>query len=84
MKLTADSIEEQVRSYILDAYLPGERGQELRNDSDLLRVLNSLQLMRMVIELESMFGISIENEDMSPDNLGNIERIAVYVKQKCG
>lgn len=84
MTTTVDAIEQQVRAYILEAYLPGERGDTLRNDSDLLKVLNSLQLMRMIIELESMFGISIGDEDMSPENLGTIERIASYVQQKQG
>ena len=84
MKLTEDTIQEQVRSYILEAYLPGECGKPLRYDSDLLEFINSLQLLRMVIELESMFGVSIEEEDMAPENLGSIERIAEYVRLKRG
>ncbi len=82
MKLTEDSIQKQLRSHIQDAYLPGERGKALRCDSDLLEFLNSLQLLRVVIELESMFGVSVEDEDMAPENLGSIERIAAYVRLK--
>jgi acyl carrier protein len=76
------TIRKQVRTHLLKTYLPGQSPDSLQETDDLLLVLNSLQILRMVIELESMFGITIENCDMTPDHLGTIQKIAALVQQK--
>jgi acyl carrier protein len=80
--MNATDVQEQVRSYLISSYLPGELGEKLRNDDRLLEVLNSLQLLRMVIEIESMFGITIDNSELSVENLGTIANVAAFVQRK--
>lgn len=75
-------IQQQVRNYLVEAYLPPDKGENLSDDEDLLKVLNSLQLLRMVIEVESMFGIAIENSELAPENLGSVGNIAAFIERK--
>ena len=80
--MNTSEIQQKIRTYIVTSYLPGEQGENLRNDEDLLLVLNSLQLLRMVMEMESMFGVSIDNDDMTPENLGTVEKMATFIHGK--
>lgn len=80
--MTSAEIQERVRQHLVSSYLPGEQAAELRNDADLLDVLNSLQLLRMVMEIEQMFAIAVENSELSPENLGTIEDITAFVQRK--
>ncbi|MEX1095766.1 MAG: phosphopantetheine-binding protein [Planctomycetales bacterium] len=76
------TIQQSVRDYLLESFFPGSDGAELHDDDDLLLSLNSLQLLRMVIELESRYGIAIDNRDLTPENLGTIERIRDYLDRR--
>ncbi len=75
-------IRQRIREHLLGNYLAGQPADSLKDDEDLLLVLNSLQILRMVIELESMFGISIDNSDMTPENLGSVQNIASFIAGK--
>ena len=77
-------IEQTVRAYLLDSFLGGEDAVPFSNDDDLLTVLDSLQLLRMVVALEGMYGISVQDGELSPDNLGSVRKVAAFVAQKCG
>lgn len=76
------SIQQKIREYLVSSYVPENQAQGLQSDDDLLLVLNSLQLLRMVIDIEGMFGVSIDNNEMTPENLGTIENIASFVQRK--
>lgn len=73
-----------MKEYLANTFLRASRGPALRDDDDLLLVLNSLQLLRMVIELETRFGVTIGNGEVTPENLGTVERIATFIEQKRG
>jgi acyl carrier protein len=79
---TAHGICHDLRSYIADTFLPAAERNGLRDDDDLLQVLNSLQLLRMVIEIESRYVIAIDNSELTPENLGTINNIARFVTAK--
>lgn len=79
--LTRKDITEQVHQYILTSFLD-PRQDTLQNDDDLLTVLNSLQLLRMVMELESRYQVSIDNSELAAENLGTIGRIADFIAGK--
>lgn len=79
--LTRKDIAEQVRQYIVTSFLE-PRQDTLQNDDDLLTVLNSLQLLRMVMELETRFQVSIDNSELAAENLGTVERIAEFITGK--
>jgi hypothetical protein len=60
-------IEDVVRVYVVKSFLTGPEAETLRNDDDLLAVLNSLQVLRMVIDLEATF---------------QVEKVAAFVARK--
>ena len=79
--LDLQPIREWVRTYLVESFLDGE-ADPLADDSDLLAVLNSLELLRMVRDVEGQFAIQIDNSELSAENLGSVRRIAAFVERK--
>jgi acyl carrier protein len=76
------NIEQAIREYIQGSFLTGGDGESLRDDDDLLTVLDSLQVLRMLMDLEAKYSIKVDNSELSPENLGTIERLAAFVARK--
>jgi acyl carrier protein len=76
-------IEGKVRSFILDSFLTEADAETLGDDDDLLKVLDSLQILRMVIAFEGEFGIKVEDGDMTVENLGSVRKVAALIARKC-
>jgi len=77
-----EPVAEQVHAYIVGAFLPPEAVGDFQDDTDLLQVLDSLQLLRLVVHLESSFGIKISDAELNAENLGSVERIAAFIARK--
>ena len=75
-------IEGKVRTFILESYLTEADTQTFRNDEDLLLRLDSLQILRMVIAFEGTFGIKVADGDLTPENLGSVQRLAALIARK--
>ena len=50
------------------------------NDTELFGVLDSLDLILIVEELEKQFGISIEAEQIVPENFASLRTLEAFVK----
>ena len=76
-------IEDQIRECITKQS-PLARKRGLRKDEPLLQngVLDSLGILELVSCLEQEFGISVDDEDLAPDNFQTIERLAAFVAEK--
>jgi acyl carrier protein len=73
---------ETIRRYIVESYLTDEEASTFGNDDNLLLVLNSLQILRTVIELERLFDVQVDNSELLPENLGTIEKLAALINRK--
>ena len=80
------SIQDRVRSFIIDELRFRGSAKELKNDLPLLEkeILDSMGIFQVVAFLESEFGIEIDDEDLVPDNFGTIDGIARLVESKQG
>src|SRR5689334_15848512 len=77
-------IEDKVRTYILESFLTGTAGETFRNDDDLLALLDSLQVLRMLIAFESLFLIKVQDSELVPENLGSVRQLAAFIARKRG
>ena len=78
------AIEEQVRAYIVESFLSDKDVSTFSNDADLLTILDSLQILRMVIALEKQYGIKVDESELAPENLGSVSRIGAFIARKEG
>ena len=76
-------IKEQVRNFVVtNFYVP--EPQSLADDASLLDrgIIDSTGVLEVIGFLEDTFGITIEDDEMLPDNLDSIERISAFVARK--
>ena len=77
------SQQEDIRGFIVDTFLFGEDGG-LRDDSSFLEegIVDSTGIMQLVSFLQEQYLISIEDEELIPDNLDSIRKVMQFVEGK--
>lgn len=80
------SIEEKVKSYILDNFLFTNDKNALANEDSFLNkgIIDSTGIMEVIMFLEEEFGISVDDDEMVPENLDSINNIVAYIGRKQG
>jgi acyl carrier protein len=76
------NITQTIRGYIESSFLENGQAAMLSNDDDLLMVLDSLQILRMLLDLETEYSIKVDNSELTPENLGTVARLAQFIDRK--
>jgi len=75
-------IEHEIRGFVVDTFLFG-RADELRDDAPLMdRVIDSHGVVELVAFLQERFGIQVEDEEVTTDNLDSVNKAVAYVARK--
>lgn len=76
-------IKKVIRDYIVQELLLGAQG-DLADEESLLEAgaLDSTAAMELVAFLETAFGVKVEDEEISVENLDTVARIATLVERK--
>jgi acyl carrier protein len=82
--MTLNEIEAKVRAYIVESFLSGDAAAAFANDDDLLLLLDSLQILRLVLAVEAQFAVKIEQKELSAENVGSVRKLAACVARKRG
>lgn len=82
--MRVQDIKKQVREYVVDNFLMGQRAEELTDETSFLArtILDSTGFLELVAFLEEQFAIEILDEEMIPDNLDSLNAIEAYVQRK--
>jgi acyl carrier protein len=78
------SVEDQVRSYILENILFSQDPSLLGlHDSFLEKgIIDSTGMLEVIFFLEETFKIKVADDEMVPQNLDSLAKIAAYVAKK--
>jgi acyl carrier protein len=78
--------EAKIRHFIVENYLYGENPDSLQDtDSFLARgIIDSAGILELVAFLEESFGITVNDDELLPENLDSISQAAGYVGRKTG
>ncbi len=78
------SIENKIRSYILENYLFTDDQRELNNDDSLLEkgIIDSTGIMELVFYLEEDFNIKVDDEDIVPENMDSVTQVVNFINLK--
>ena len=74
---------ERIRTFIAETFFFGD-GHNLDDSASLLSagVIDSTGVMELIMFLEETFEITIADEELIPENLESIDRIARFVDRK--
>jgi acyl carrier protein len=79
--MTVTQIENQVRVFIAESFLPDGAGHPAADD-DLFALLDSLQILRLVVWVEERFGVKVGDEDLTAENLETPRRVAAFIGRR--
>jgi acyl carrier protein len=80
----ADQVRDRVRDFILENYLFTTDTSALDLDASLLEkgVVDSSGMMEIILFLEEKIGVAMRDDEMTPDNLDSVNKIAKFVQGK--
>ena len=78
------SLEKALRRLLRDPNLLGELAESVAGDDNLFDLIDSMQMLRIVANLEKTFRIEIEDFEMIPDNLKSINAFVGLLERKLG
>jgi acyl carrier protein len=84
MSEAATDVRADMRSYIEENFLYLHPGVELKDDDDFLTlaIVDSLGFVELVEEVQSRYGITVEDVEITEDNFGSIDAITGFVERK--
>lgn len=80
----ASDVRREMRNFIEDNFLYMQPDVELGDGDHLLEkgIVDSLGFVEIVEEVESRFGVQVQDVDITEENFGSIDSIARYVESK--
>ena len=75
----------EVRDFVASNFLYGQERSFGDDDSFLGEgIIDSTGVLQLVSFLEETYGITVEDEELRPDNLDSVNNVTAYLSQKLG
>jgi acyl carrier protein len=73
----------EIREFVINNFLMGD-ADSLQDDKSFLEsgIVDSTGMLELIMFLESTYNIKIEPEEMLPENLDTVNRVALFVAKK--
>lgn len=80
----ADSLRDRIQEFILENYLFTSDTSALGLEDSLLDrgIVDSTGMLEIVMFIEEQLGVTVKDEEMIPENLDSVNRIAAFVESK--
>ncbi len=78
------NVEELVRQYIAQNILFSNNGYPYADDASFLDegIIDSMNVLELVAFVEEKFGITVQDQDIVPDNFDSVSKLAAYVRRQ--
>jgi acyl carrier protein len=80
----ASGVRSEMRTYIEENFLYLHPGIEVKDGDDFLTlgIVDSLGFVELVEEVQSRYGVAVEDVEITDENFGSIDAISDYVERK--
>ena len=77
-------LKTDLRQFILDNFLYGQDDNILGDDISFLEkgIIDSTGVLELVSFIEETYAISVDDEDLIPDNFDSLNRLSSFITQK--
>jgi len=77
-------LKSEIRNFIVDNFLYGQDDGKLGDDISFLStgIIDSTGMLEVVSFVEENYGISVEDDELVPENLDSIHNLSVFVQKK--
>ncbi|RJQ17672.1 MAG: acyl carrier protein [Nitrospiraceae bacterium] len=75
-----------VKAFILENFLYGQDDNSLSDDISFLEkgIIDSTGVLELVSFIEEKYGISVDDEEMIPDNLDSVNKLSAFIDRRAG
>jgi acyl carrier protein len=81
--LTSSNVAQEVRQFILSSFLYGQERSFSDDDSFMGEgIVDSTGVLQLVEFLEETYGITVEDEELRPENLDSLNNVSTYLARK--
>jgi acyl carrier protein len=81
-----ESLNQDIRTFIIDNFLFGDAsGRFTFSDDDSFQergIVDSTGILELVCHLQERYAIVVEDEELVPDNLDSVSKVARFVERK--
>lgn len=76
----------KLRAFVVENFLFGRNDERLSNDDSLIEkgIIDSTGVLILVAFVEHNFGVHVQDDEIIPENLDSIHRIAAFSARKLG
>ena len=80
----SDNLRDRIQKFILENYLFASDTSALGLDDSLLGrgIVDSTGMLEIIMFIEEQLGVTVKDEEMVPENLDSVNRIAAFVESK--
>ncbi len=73
----------KVREFVVENFLFGD-GEALKNDTSFMEegIIDSTGILELVFFLEETFSLSVEDDELVPDNMDSLQNIVRFIDRK--
>ena len=73
----------KVREFVVENFLFGD-GESLENDTSFMEegIIDSTGILELVFFLEETFSLSVEDDELVPNNMDSLQNIARFIDRK--
>lgn len=77
-------IADTVQSYLIENFLFSDPDQTIDNDQSLVGsgIIDSAAILSLIFFLEEAFDITVQDDEVIPENIDSLSIIAAYVEKK--
>ncbi len=78
------AVRDEIRAFIQDSFLYMRPDLELQDDDNLmgLGVIDSLGFVELVEEVQTRYGVTVDDIEITEENFGSIDAITAFVIRK--
>lgn len=76
----------EIRQFIVEVFAFGDESALVSDDTSLLesRVLDSTDVLELIVFVEGRFGIKVEDDEVVPENFDSVNKVRDFVTRKLG
>ncbi len=77
-------MRQELRQFVIDNFLFGKNGDSFTDDDSFLEkgIIDSTGVLELVAFLQSKYSMTIQDEDLVPENLDSIENLMRFVETR--
>ena len=78
------NIEEELKNFIFENFIVDENPSQLDKNQSFLEsgIIDSTGILELVSFIEEQYNITVEDEDLIPDNLDSLNNVVNFINKK--